>query len=64
MIDDKKNEDFEATARVIAKEISEYRKEWVASLANGVLDEMKELEDEGIDPFRGRGRGPLWVDGE
>lgn len=61
MMDDKKNEDFETEARKIANEISEFRKEWVASLANGVLDDMKKLEDEGIDPFKGRGRGPLWV---
>jgi len=62
MIDDK--EDFEVVAKEIAKEISGYRREWVESLATGILEEMEEVEEAGFDPAEGRGRGPHWLNGE
>lgn len=64
MIDrDEKSEAFEA-AREIADEISEFRKEFVARAAGAIIEEIEELAEQGFDPARGRGRGPLWVDGE
>ena len=59
---EKKNESEEA-AREIAKEISEFRREFWDKLM-GVLDnDLEEMEREGYDPARGRGRGPKWAEG-
>jgi hypothetical protein len=64
MIDrDEKGEAYEA-ARAIADEISEFRKEFVANAAGKIIEEIEELAEQDFDPARGRGRGPLWVDGE
>jgi len=64
MMNSKESEEFESSARAIAEEISAFRREWIDSAAGDILDEMEDLEKEGFDPARGRGRGPSWMNGE
>ena len=58
-----KPEDEEAL-RSIAAMISDYRREAVECLAQGVVDECEKIASTGYDPARGRGRGPWWAEGE
>jgi len=51
-------------ARDIAALISDFRKEVVDKIMNAIEDEADEVESQGFDPAKGRGRGPRWVTGE
>ena len=62
MMESKETEDFEA-AKEIGRMISEFRQEFMDSVRKGFEDEVRKMEEEGFDPARGRGRGPLWAEG-
>jgi len=62
MMDTEETEDFEA-AKEIGRMISEFRQEFMDRIRTGIEAEVVEMEAEGFDPARGRGRGPLWAEG-
>lgn len=63
MISPGKQDSSEEILRSIAKEISNFRREFMEQLFQGIVDERDEVVDSGFDPCRGRGRGPMWADG-
>ena len=66
-MDEGKMQVFDLTApapvREIAEMISSFRKEYLDSLVNGVVDEATEVDESDFDPAQGSGRGPWWADG-
>lgn len=48
------------TLEEIAKEISEFRQEYLKSIVEAVVDESHKINEE-FDPAAGRGRGPWWA---
>lgn len=57
-----KDSDATAAARIVARTISDFRKEFWARIGNDIEKEVEEMEASGFDPARGRGRGPFWAD--
>jgi hypothetical protein len=53
----------EEALREFAAAIADYRREWAESTRKGIEAELAAMEAEGLDPTRGRGRGPKWADG-
>lgn len=51
------------TARVIAEMIYDFRLEFMDRIRENFENELAQIEKEGFDPARGRGRGPKWADG-
>jgi hypothetical protein len=52
-----------AAVREIATMISEFRAEVADKIRTDVELELAQMEAEGFDPARGRGRGPRWIEG-
>lgn len=52
----------EHAAREVAKTISDFREEVLATHANGLREEVDQVNEQ-QDPTRGRGRGPKWAEG-
>jgi len=63
MIDPDKDEEAQA-ARVIAEMIADYRQECLDAMRDAIIRECDAIIENGFDPARGRGRGPLWADGD
>jgi len=61
-MDAKKTDDFEA-AQEIGRMISEFRLEFMDRIRESIEEEADRVVEEGFDPARGRGRGPLWAQG-
>jgi len=55
--------DDEDAARLIAKEIADFREEFWGKICSDVESEVEELEENGYDPAKGSGRGPRWAEG-
>ena len=51
------------TARIVAEMISDFRLEFMGRIREDFESELAEIEKQGFDPGRGRGRGPKWADG-
>ena len=47
----------------ISRMISEYRKDYIQGLFDGVTKEADEVADSDYDPALGKGRGPWWAQG-
>ena len=58
------DEGQEKALRSIAKMISDYRREYLENLAQGVVKECEEVASSGYDPARGAGRGAWWAEGD
>ena len=50
--------------RKVAKEIADHRKEVMDKIRTDIEKDLAEFEAKGLDPTRGRGRGPLWAEGD
>jgi hypothetical protein len=62
MMDPKETDEMKA-AREIGEAISEFRLEFMDSIREKIDAEVDKVVEEGFDPARGRGRGPLWAEG-
>ena len=50
-------------AREIGRMISEFRLEFMDSIREKIDAEADKVVQDGFDPARGRGRGPMWAEG-
>lgn len=55
------SEEAAEAARALAELIADFRAEVYDSVRKGVENELAQLEADGFDPARGRGRGPHWI---
>ena len=56
-------DDDEEKLREIAKDIANFRKEFWEKVSGDIVNEIETMQRDGIDPAKGRGRGPWWADG-
>lgn len=51
----------EEELRAVGQLLSDFRAEVLDKIRTDVEQELAELEADGFDPARGRGRGPHWI---